>query len=260
MGYLDFNRIEQNIQGLIKGIEIFSDTIKSISALYQNNSEKLLKYIRAFADFGVWSVAIDKLLKNQIVFTDNLSQELANGIYNGMDVEKVVWPYYLDNNEYNTKRLIERCQQYEQVQKYSELYDEIISSYYMGHYLLACIGLFSLIDGVLSDVSKESTTNFKKRLDLVKEKFDNDIELNEIDRKTICIYQAFNSFESSIFSNSDFSKEEPHNINRHWDLHGRTRRPHSKTDFIKVLLWLDAIIFLSDKDIPSSEENRNEHL
>lgn len=113
---------------------------------------------------------------------------------------------------------------------------------------------FSLIDGVLADVSDQTTTNFKSRLNIVKEKIGESKKLNEIDRKTFCIYRAFKSFDSSIFFNSDLSKEEPQRINRHWDLHGRTHREHDKIDFLKVLLWLDAIIFMSRQDLQQSEE------
>lgn len=30
-------------------------------------------------------------------------------------------------------------------------------------------------------------------------------------------------------------------------IHGRTRREYTNLDFIKIILWLDAIIFLDDK-------------
>ena len=88
-------------------------------------------YLLAFADFGVWSVATDKLIENQIVFTDDLPQDLAQKIYNGSDIEKVVCSYYFGNNECNMERVISRCQQNEQVQKYVELYDQIISAEYV---------------------------------------------------------------------------------------------------------------------------------
>ena len=113
--------------------------------------------------------------------------------------------------------------------------------------MIACISLFSLIDGVLADVSEQTTTNFKRRLDAVKEKMGSERKLSEIDRKTLCIYK---SFDTSIFRDYyNFSDQEPQIVNRHWDLHGRTHREHSKMDFLKVLLWLDAITFSSNQDI-----------
>lgn len=249
-----------NIQGFVRGIEIFADALEKAYTWYQSNADNISKYISAFADFGVWSVAINKLLENQIVFTDDLPQEIAKDIYNGTDIEEVVCSYYFGNNKCNMERVISRCQQNEQVQKYGELYDQIISAYRRDHYLIACIGLFSLIDGVLADVSEQTTTRFRRRLDVVRAKIGSEKKLSEIDKKTLCIYRAFESFDTSIFCDSDFSEQEPQTVNRHWDLHGRTHREHSKVDFLKVLLWLDAIIFSSSQAMQESEEVDDEHL
>lgn len=255
MNSVNNNDVGISMKGIIKGIEVFAAALEKVHTRYQNNAENLSKYLLAFADFGVWSVAIDKLLENQIVFTDDLPQELANDIYSGADIEKAVSSYYFENNGRNMERLIHRCEQYEQVHKYSELYAQILSAYDMDHHLLACIGLFSLIDGVLADVSEVDTTRFETRLNIIKDKFEKDIALNEVDRKTLCIHQAFNSFGTSVFANSKFSEREPQSVNRHWDLHGRTHREHSQIDFLKVLLWLDAIMFFANKDTRQSEEN-----
>ena len=85
-------------------------------------------------------------------------------------------------------------------------------------------------------------------------------QLSEIDWKTLCIYKAFKSFDTSFSCNSGFSGQEPQIVNRHWDLHGRTHTEHGKIDFLKVLLWLDAIFFSSSQEIQSSEEVDDGHL
>ncbi len=260
MNSLSYNEIWAGMQGVIRNLEIFAAALEKAHTWYQNNAENISMYLQAFADFGIWSVAADRLIEGQIVFTDDLSQDLAQEIYNGANIEEVGCSYYFGNNECNMERVIKRCQQSEQVQKYAELFDQIISAYRINHYLIACIGLFSLIDGVLADVSEQTTTKFKSRLDVVKKKMGSEIQLSEIDRKTLCIYKAFKSFDTSIFCNSDFSGQEPQIVNRHWDLHGRTHREHSKMDFLKVLLWLDAIIFSSSQDIRESEEVNDGHL
>ena len=260
MSSLNNDGVWSGLQGIIRGIEAFATALEKANTWYQDNSEKISEYLLVFADFSVWSIAVDKLIERQIVFTDDLPQELATEIYNGADIERLISSYYFENNAQNMEQLINRCQHYEQIQKYSELYAQIISAYHMNHCLLACIGLFSLIDGVLADVSDQTTTNFKRRLDVVKEKMGSEKKLSEIDRKTLCIYKAFKSFDTSIFSYSKFSEQEPQIVNRHWDLHGRTHREHSKMDFLKVLLWLDVIIFSSIQDIQESEEVNDGHL
>ena len=88
---------------------------------------------------------------------------------------------------------------------------------------------------------------FQTRLKRISDKLADKVELNEIDKKTICIYEAVKKFDCSVFNGSDFLKEEPNTVNRHWDVHGRTHRKHTRIDFLKVLLWLDALIYLHDK-------------
>lgn len=254
------NEIWAGMQGIIRGIKVFATALEKAHAWYQSNAENISMYLLAFADFGVWSAATGRLIENQVVFTDDLPQDFAKEICNGADIEEVVCSYYFGNNKCNMERVISRCQQNEQVQKYGELYDQIISAYRRDHYLIACIGLFSLIDGVLADVSEQTTTRFRRRLDVVRAKIGSEKKLSEIDKKTLCIYRAFESFDTSIFCDSDFSEQEPQTVNRHWDLHGRTHREHSKVDFLKVLLWLDAIIFSSSQAMQESEEVDDEQL
>lgn len=240
----------KDFSGIVQSLTTLSDALNKAYIWYQQNAETISKYILAFADFGIWCNAVDKLIKNQFVFTDNLTSELANEIHDGADVNEVVGRYYFENDELRMKKLIDRCRQSKQKKEYSELYTQIICAYNMQHYLLACIGLFSLVDGVLSDESGLiDCTNFKKRLDTIEKKLNEKVELSEIDRKYICIHKAFKEFDQSVFKNSSsFSKNEPTGTNRHWDLHGRTRRDHTKIDFLKILLWLDAIIYYSEKD------------
>ena len=261
MDYENNNNIWANMQGIVKGIKAVAAALEEAHTWYQNNIEIISSALLSVADFAMWNTVIDKLLENQIVFTDDIPQEIVQDIYNGANIEDIVCSYYFDSNEYNMERLISRCQQNEQVQKCGKFFDQIISAYRREHYLLACIGLFSLIDGVLADVSEITKTAFRCRFDAVREKIENEKKLSEIDRKTFCICRAFKSFDTSIFRDYyDFSIQEPQTINRHWDLHGRTRREHSKVDFLKVLLWLDAIIFLSSQTIPESEEVDDEHI
>lgn len=158
----------------------------------------------------------------------------------------MVQEYYFDNNQQKMTLLISRCNSAKEILGYKELYVQTIDAYNRKHYHLACIGMFSLIDGVLADVSEMATvTSFKKRIQAIENKIDDQVALNEIDRKTLCIYIAMEHIKDSIFGNSSFSEAEPEGINRHWVMHGCTRKKYSKYDFLKLLLWLDAISYMS---------------
>ena len=253
--------IFEGLSGIVKGLETFAYALNKVHTWYQQNADNIANYLSVFAEFGEWSVAIDKLIENQFVFTDNLTPGLAHEIYQGADVDEIMNRYYFNNDGQNMKKLIQRCKGSDYIQEYRELYRQILNAYDREDYLLACIGLFSLVDGLLADCSGINKTGFQKRLDCIADIFADKAELNEIDRKMLCIYDAFKKFDCSVFKDSRFSEEEPQAVNRHWDVHGRTHRKHTRLDFLKVLLWLDAVIYLSDKDVQLERKRESdEHL
>lgn len=240
--------IFEGLTGFVKGLETFCNAIGKAITWYEENADIISSYLLAFAEFGEWSIATSKLIENQFVFTDNLTPDLAHEIYQGADVEEVMTHYYFDNDGQNMEKLIQRCKYSNYIREYRELYHQILNAYDREDYLLACIGLFSLVDGLLAECSGMiEQTGFKKRLERISDKLADKVVLNEIDKKTICIYEAFKKFDCSVFNDSVFSDKEPPTVNRHWDVHGRTHRKHTRIDFLKVLLWLDAVIYLHDK-------------
>ena len=240
--------IFEGLTGFVKGLETFCNAIGKAITWYEENADIISSYLLAFAEFGEWSIATSKLIENQFVFTDNLTPALAHEIYQGADVEEVMTRYYFDNDGQNMEKLIQRCKYSNYIREYRELYHQILNAYDREDYLLACIGLFSLVDGLLAECSGMiEQTGFKKRLARISDKLADKVVLNEIDKKTICIYEAFKKFDCSVFNDSVFSDKEPPTVKRHWDVHGRTHRKHTRIDFLKVLLWLDAVIYLHDK-------------
>lgn len=252
--------IFEGLSGFVKGIETLCNAISNAITWYEENADIISSYLLVFAEFGEWSVATNKIIEEHFVFTDNLTPDLAHEIYQGADVEEVMIHYYFDNDGQNMKRLIQRCKDSDDIREYSELYNQILNAYGREDYLLACIGLFSLVDGLLAKCSGMiKQTGFKTRLEHISGKLADKVELNEIDKKTICIYDAFKKFDCSVFNDSNFFEEEPNTVNRHWDVHGRTHREHTRVDFLKVLLWLDAVIYLYDKSTQlEREEEENE--
>lgn len=224
----------------IKVSEIFT----TVREWYNRNEDNIHKYLLAFADFSVWISATEKLAEKQIVFTDDLNLDFAKEIYNSVNIDELIKKYYFDNNEQNMTLLVERCGVLREITNYKELYLQTIESYNKKHYHLACIGIFSILDGVLADISEITTTNFKLRIEAIENKIKTEVELNEVDRKTLCIYTAIEKIEDTLFAFSDFSQDEPIGLNRHWLVHGRTRKEYTNYDFLKILLWVDGISYI----------------
>lgn len=241
----------------IKVREIFT----TVREWYKSNADNIHKYLLAFADFSVWISAIEKLAEKQIVFTDDLDLDFAKEIYNSVNIDELIKKYYFNNNEQNMTVLVERCGFLSEITNYKELYYQTIEAYNKKHYHLACIGIFSILDGILADVSEITNTNFKLRIEAIENKFKDKVELNEVDRKTLCIYTAIEKIENTLFAFSDFSKDEPNTLNRHWLVHGRTRKEYTNYDFLKILLWVDGISYIhqisSQNQVQLSENEIN---
>ncbi len=241
MSKTDYGNIFEGIKKVVIKIgEIFA----TVHEWYERNADNIHKYLLAFADFSVWISATEKLAEKQIVFTDDLNLDFAKEIYDSVNIDELIKKYYFDNNEQNITSLIERCGFLSELTNYKELYLQTIEAYNKKHYHLACIGMFSILDGVLADVSEINNTNFKQRIEAIENKIKNEVELNEVDRKTLCIYTAIEKIENTLFAFSDFLQPEPNSLNRHWLLHGRTRREYTNYDFLKILLWVDGISYI----------------
>lgn len=243
---MDKTDYEKFFEGARTMLIKFAEVLVSAHEWYERNAENIAKYLLVFADFGTWCSATDKLAEKQVVFTDDLTLDFAKQICNSTNIDELVQGYYFNSNEQNMTRLIERCEAANEIMPYKDLYAQTIDAYKRGHYHLACIGMFSLLDGVLADVSEMiSATNFKQRIGAIEKKINDKVDLNDVDRKTLCIYTSTEQIKDSMFGHSDFEAPEPDNLNRHWIIHGRTRKAYSKYDFLKITLWLDAISYMA---------------
>lgn len=221
-------------------------SLSNICKWFIEHQEPILNFLNALNIVGKWYSAAEKMVNNHIVFTDEITEDFAQKINSTENVNNVVLSYYLEDNKSNLNRLICRCEHASQIEPYKELFSQVITAYKLKHYHLACIGLFTITDGLLSYITQQETPNYKKRLETIKGKIDKHTPLSEFDKRAICIYIAIENTNNTIFSDSDFHTDEPDEINRHWTLHGRTSKQFCELDFIKVLLWVDALIILDD--------------
>ena len=231
-----------------------SEIFITVCEWYKRNEENIRKYILAFADFSDWISAAEKLAKSQIVFTDDLNLDFAREINNTVNIDELIQRYYFDNNEQKMTLLVQRCGALREITDYKKLYFQTIEAYNKKHYHLACIGLFSILDGILADVSEITDTKFGLRIDKIENKIKDEVELNEVDRKTLCIYIAIEQSKTHLFAHSDFSQEEPTSLNRHWLLHGRTRKEYTNYDVLKILLWIDGLSYICQINDKESDE------
>lgn len=248
----DFENNDTFLPGLLVFAKKISKFFLNVRTWWEQNSDTICEYLTLFAGFTVWFSAVHKLSEENLMFTDELTMDLAQEISETDNVRELLENYYTSDNYERFNLLVDRCNKSKCLLSNQNFFEEIISAYEREHFQLACTGLFALIDRVLADnTSDAKIVNFQKRIETIKNKMTEKVELDEVDKKAFCIYTLMNTEKGSIFDSSDFRKEEPELINRHWLLHDRTKRSYCFFDFLLVLLWLDAIIYmieLSDKE------------
>lgn len=262
---------EQTLVG-IKGIvsivssavELLVKKIANFTEWYRANQDKIQEYIDGIEKLTYWQNAVDKLTESQIVFTEPMSGEIIDRINKAKSAENFILEYYSENGSERLEKLIGRCGSAKEVLAYKKLYPQVVVASEMGCYQLACLGLFTLEDGILADVTNEpKNTNFNNRIKKLENKINDKIPLSDIDLQILEIIVAFDKFKETAFGNSNFNEAEPNYLNRHWTLHGRSRREYTKLDFIRMLLSLDALIFMMNlTEQPESEgsEDKEDEL
>lgn len=239
---------------IIKTLKLFAEKVNSFVNWANENQDSINRYFVAFGNLLQWQSAVNKLSEKQIVFTDVWTKDLIERVNAAETAEKFILEYYTENENVRLQSLITRCGKAKQVSEYKKLYPQIVIAAEMGCYHLACLGMFTLEDGILSDITGDAkSTSFQKRIKQLENKINEKLPLSDVDLQTWTIIVSFERFEDTAFGSSDFNRVEPEYMNRHWTLHGRSRREYTKADYIKMLLSLDALVFM----VSLTEETEN---
>ncbi len=247
------------LKGAMKALTMFANAVKPYVDWFDEHKENIFLILNGVADFANWNSAIQKLAANQIIFTDGLSFELANRINESENVDEIIKSYYFENNYEKLNSLIHRCLENCLLKEYGSFLSEVMNSYNNEDYQITCLGLLAIIDGLLTDISKSTITNYKDRIKSITDKIDKKVEISQIDRKLLCVYLSISTrelFNDSILGNSNLNDKEPDLLNRHWLLHGRTHKSYDKYDCLKAFLWIESLIILYEST--EKLENGNE--
>lgn len=156
------------------------------------------------------------------------------------DLDKKVFALYTTKNNHLFNTMAYATQTGLSGRK-EQRYAEAVTVFRGGYYdATACI-LFSLIDGLIVN------PNAPKDVNVIKRNFppirDNISDLSIL-VPAIWYLHPVEQFLDGFMKDSDFSKHEPQELNRHWLLHGRTNRPVSNIDCLKLFCALWGILVL----------------
>jgi hypothetical protein len=144
---------------------------------------------------------------------------------------------------------IETIASHDLIQKwYSRLFEQSISAYKEKNYEISSVGLFATIDGLLSDTSGNFGINIYKRANTLLERIEDtdDAVFEDSEISILALTWTFRDTMESIRKDIRFNKREPKNLNRHWTMHGRTRRRKTQLDCIKLIRFIYGLLAIYD--------------
>lgn len=123
-------------------------------------------------------------------------------------------------------------------------FSECIEAFNLGSYNICITSLITLLEGLLSYFGDQKNDIRMMRIC----RFNSDEESKKGNTiKSLC-WESMYAFIQVLYTKSDFTKEEPLEINRHWIEHGRTEKIYTKMDCIKVINALSTLTIIKQND------------
>ena len=237
-----FDKAMLPLKGALRAIEVFSESISELLRPINENAVKLGEMLlEAFKPFA----AARKLGEAQYVYWDYIESDFADSLIKSKNTNEILCRRN-ETDEYRTVGYtISSCSGHTLIAPYS-LFAQSILAYSEGKYDLAVLGLLSVIDGLLTDVSENDTTSIFKRTESIIKRAENNEILDANEVALIMLSITFQKTVEIISAKSDFSKGEPNNLNRHWIMHGRSRHKKTKLDCVKLINFIYGILLIND--------------
>lgn len=189
----------------------------------------------------------DMMGQEEYVYFDRIKLNLSENILQSDNIEEALRLYIEEDAYMHADKIIQGCKKELQIDKYKgNVFKQAVSAYENEEYDLAVIGFIAMVDGLLSDVSKDqATTQIGRRAKKILDKLEKKSPIVSDEYAYLTMLVSFEKAFYVLQLSSDFEKEEPDNLNRHWIMHGRSTRKKTKLDCIKVIRMIYGILLIN---------------
>jgi len=188
--------------------------------------------------------AIGLLAQNQFVYWEYIDLDFCNKLLNAKNINKCIMEKCSENNFRFVKATIRKCRNNELMKPYRTLFSQAIMAYEEKHYAISTLGLLAIADGMLTDISGDPTHKAAPRVEKITGKVIKNEDLVPDEYAILCLGFTFKKTMDTFTCFKSFNDIEPDFINRHWLMHGRSRKKVTQLDCIKLLNYLYGIMLL----------------
>ncbi len=193
--------------------------------------------------------SLHRMRESQFVYWDRLSDDFMDALLSEENTNKVLRKICLADKALSISAPIAAIASHDLMQRrYKRLFEQSINVYNQKGYEISAVGLFAIIDGLLSDMSGNFGTKMFSRADKLLKKIEeaDDSNFDDSDISILALTWTFRDTMVSISESIGFDGEEPKNLNRHWTMHGRSRRRKTQLDCIKLIRFIYGLLTIYD--------------
>ena len=256
---IDFSIYAKALQNtMAETLGAFSEQIRSITEGWMINFHACFEELgKSLAQIGRPYAAIEKLGEVQYVYWDFLTDDFIDTIINSNNVNKTLRELNLMDKHAKVSHTLQKCSKHQLITAHKRLFLQAVAAFRNKQYDISIVGLFAVIDGLLTTVSGDLTTAIYKRATAIIAKAD-DLVIEDAEIAYVALLMTFEKTMESICAKSDFGGKEPKNLNRHWVMHGRSRRRKTQLDCIKLINFIYGLLLINDSI--ETEVSNNECL
>lgn len=222
------NATDEQIAEAEKGIR---ELIESVAKVWRDEVTKPLE-------------AIEKLGKNQYVCWEDPGKEGYDHILESENLDE--W-LLACTNEAELKEMGSGVLIHPLLQQHTQLIEQAFHAYECGNYALSILGMLAAIDALLSNVSGMiNSTGMMQRINSILDKLSQKIPVTKRELKDAYLVCTTAITLKGLTINRNFDEPDPEGINRHWLMHGRSRREISRLDCIKMLRLINGILLMHE--------------
>ncbi len=205
------------------------------------------KALEPFSKFIEFIQPYQKMGEVIFVYWKPLHNDFTEKIKHCDDINDVLEEFCTQNSFAHVEETIVSCRRHALLQGNIQLFLETIYCFRDKKFHIACLGLFALIDDILSIVSEQHTNvRIQERYEKILERLDNTSLSHSAEQNDLILLMTVRKAIEIISQKSDFTGDEPELLNRHWFMHGRSRKEVTQLDCIKLLNLLYGLLLLSD--------------
>lgn len=252
---------------------------KFLTPLYEKSKEKNPEINQTIEDFSKsFARSCNNMCKpyrvilllsaNQFTVTEPLSPQAIVRSIRSKQLNKLD-EYLLtqsgEGKEFDIQKTLDSLIDSQHIVKHKENVQECINAFNNRLYFPTAVGIISIVDGIISDISNDQKTSFSRRIDKIQKAASRIFNNTTPERKSKDVdflnrniaFISFYTAQFDFFNSSNFSNKEPLSINRHWIMHGRSSRHTNKLDCIKLFRLLNTLIKTKELLLSSEQVSLN---